>query len=304
MENQGESSYLLFGDLRVHYLRWPSDPDGSPVMLMHGLASNARIWQKVAPILAEHGLRPYASDARGHGLTDKPDGSYGFEVFSGDLRSFLETSQLERPVLIGHSWGAHLALDYAARFPRGPRSPSALILVDGGITQLNDNPDVTWEVIEQRLAPPRLAGMSLERFLSLVREHNRAWQMDDESLSIILANFEIQTNDHNDEEIIFPHLTFKRHMQIVRALWEFETYERFKQVACPVLVVPARPGEPIGEGEREFLEAKERGLEQARKALPALQVRWMPNSIHDIPLQRPEELAETITNFIDNYAKL
>ncbi len=112
------SSYLYLNDLRVHYLRWDAADHDYPVVLLHGLSSSARIWELVAPYLASKGLTCYAPDARGHGFSDQPEDSaenYSFSSLTSDLAAFLETCQLERPLLVGHSWGGMLALDYAAR---------------------------------------------------------------------------------------------------------------------------------------------------------------------------------------------
>ena len=86
-------------------------------------------------------------------------------------------------------------------------------------------------------------------------------------------------------------------MQIVRAIWEFKTYDRFQRLHCPVLMVPARPPEPHSESERQFLASKERGIARAQREIPGLQVDWMRDSIHDIPLQHPVELAHLINDF-------
>ena len=266
------SSYLYLNGLRVHYLHWNPDHSDRPVVLLHGLASNARIWELVAPALAQAGLMPLAPDGRGHGLTDKPDGDYGFETFFNDLAAFIEACNLERPLLVGHSWGGLVALDYAARRPIGPRAPSGLVLVDGGMTQLDDYPGATWEKTRERLAPPRLAGIPLEDFLSRLNRAIPGWRPDEQAIPIILANFEISPDD-----TIAPHLTFERHMQIVRAMWDFKTYATFKRLRCPVLMVPARPSEPHSPGEEEYLAYKASGIEQARTALPDLQVHWMEN---------------------------
>jgi pimeloyl-ACP methyl ester carboxylesterase len=286
------SSYLFLNGLRVHYLHWNQDHSDRPVVLLHGLASNARIWELVAPDLAQAGLMPLAPDGRGHGLTDKPDGDYGFETFFNDLSAYIEACNLERPLLVGHSWGGLVALDYAAHRPIGPRAPSGLVLVDGGMTQLDDYPGATWEKTRERLAPPRLAGIPLEEFLSRLSRAIPGWRPDEQTIPIILANFEISADD-----TIAPHLTFQRHMQIVRAMWDFKTYAHFRRLRCPVLMVPARPPEPHSPGEEEYLVYKESGIEQARAALPDLQVHWMENSIHDIPLQRPAALAALIAAF-------
>jgi hypothetical protein len=86
-------------------------------------------------------------------------------------------------------------------------------------------------------------------------------------------------------------------MQIVRAMWEFPTYARFRQVRCPLLLVPAIPSEPWTTMEAEYLAAKQAGVAQAEQNVSQLSVHWMEDSIHDIPLQRPRELADLIIEF-------
>jgi pimeloyl-ACP methyl ester carboxylesterase len=307
-----QSSYLFANELRVHYLHWNLGEDGQAVVLLHGLASNARIWELVAPHLVRAGMVPLAPDQRGHGLTDKPDGDYGFETYFHDLAAWIETWHLEKPLLVGHSWGAMVALDYAARFPFGPRAPAGLVLVDGGMLQLDDVPGASWEETRARLTPPKLAGLPLEVFLTWMNNPQRSWRPDEKALSIILANFEIleetpaeafsendptKTSSGEEIEVIHPHLSFEHHMQIVRAMWEFKTYERLARLHCPVLMIPAWPPEPHSEPERQFLALKEKGIARAQREIPNLQVYWMGDSIHDIPLQHPAELARLISEF-------
>lgn len=285
------SSFLYLNDLRIHYLQW-GEPDGFPVILLHGLASNARIWEMVAPPLAERGLRLLAWDARGHGLSDKPDGDYGFDPFVRDLAAFIEACRLEHPLLVGHSWGGHLALEYAARFTVGPRAPCGLALVDGGLTQMNDSPGMTWETMRQILTPPPLKGLPVEEFTARIRQMTARWGVSEQIISIFLASFAIDEN-----ETITPHLSLERHMQIVRALWDHPTYDCFPRLRCPVLAIPARPAGALSPGEEGHLRLKERGVAKAQASIPDLRLHWMPDTIHDIPLQRPAELAALIADF-------
>ncbi len=252
------SSYLFVNELRVHYLQWNPD-SGRPILLLHGLASNARIWELVAPRLAEQGFSVYAPDARGHGLTDKPDGDYGFDTFRQDLAALVEALHLDHPLLIGHSWGASVALDYAAHRSIGARQPAGIVLVDGGLNLFSAGSGMTWEEVRKRLAPPPLKGMRLQDFLSRIRNSKRAWQPDEQTLPIILANFEIDEND-----IIAPHLTFERHMEIVRALWDFQTAEVFEKINCPTLMIPAIPAGPHSAMEQEYLENRQQGVALAK----------------------------------------
>lgn len=287
------SSYLLLNELRVHYLRWGEPGQGQPVILLHGLASNARIWELTAPYLADAGFDLIAPDQRGHGLTDKPDGDLGFTTYTRDLLALITSLELDRPILVGHSWGASVALDYAARFAIGPRAPAGIVLVDGGIIQMKALPGVTWEEMRERLTPPRLAGMPLENFLDLLRHPQRSWQPDDQAQQIILGNFDIR-----EDETIAPHLRFEQHMQIVRAIWEFNTFERFAQIRCPALALPVSPSSPVPADDQNYLAAKENGLQEILKVNPNVHIEWMRDSIHDIPLQHPDRLANQIITFI------
>jgi pimeloyl-ACP methyl ester carboxylesterase len=286
------SSYLLINDLRYHYLHWNLGSGTPTFVLLHGLASNARIWELVAPYLAEAGCAVLAPDLRGHGLTDKPEGDYDFAAFTSDLAALFRAWDIERPLLVGHSWGAMLALDYAARFPYGPLAPAGLALVDGGFSQLDSIPNTTWESIRERLSPPRLAGMPVEDFLARVKTSNPHWQPDDIALQIILANFEV-----SPEETISPRLSYERHMQIVHAMWEFKTFEQYRRVKCPILLVPAHSAPPRSPQEHEFLALKESGVKQILSNHPQVRVNWMENSIHDIPLQHPFQLAQLLLEF-------
>src|SRR3712207_3744640 len=100
--------------LKLAYRDWGGR--GEPIVLVHGLASSYRIWDFVAPILAQR-FRVVALDQRGHGRSDKPDGSFDFGTYVRDLRSFVELMGLGRSVLVGHSWGGNVVLQAAVDLP-------------------------------------------------------------------------------------------------------------------------------------------------------------------------------------------
>src|SRR4051812_39982314 len=97
--------------IRLSYRTWGDS--GPPVVLVHGLASSLHIWDFVAPLLAEK-FSVVAYDQRGHGLSDKPNDGYDLATMVADLEGLISELRLDKPVIIGHSWGATLALGYAA----------------------------------------------------------------------------------------------------------------------------------------------------------------------------------------------
>src|SRR6476660_8857533 len=86
---------------------------GRPFLLIHGLASNAHLWDGVANRLADLGHAVTAVDQRGHGQSDKPDIGYDFTTVTDDLAAIVAALGYERPVVAGQSWGGNVVLELA-----------------------------------------------------------------------------------------------------------------------------------------------------------------------------------------------
>ncbi len=117
--------WLQRGGIDLHYLEWNHqvDADTAPVLLLHGLSSNAHYWDRVAARL--EGRRLIALDQRGHGLTGRPPhapsapAGFAMEELLADATFVAESLGLERPVVAGPERGQPLrmgggAADHAA----------------------------------------------------------------------------------------------------------------------------------------------------------------------------------------------
>ncbi len=279
-----QDRWLDLRGLRFHYRDWGGK--GAPMVLLHGLASQSHIFDWVAPRLAEH-FRVVALDQRGHGESGKPNAGYDFEHIVADLLAFLDALKFKRAILLGHSWGGNVALQFAAMHPT---RAAALILLDGGFLDMQANPAMTWKRAEQQLAPPKLAGTPVEQFRSMLKSRRGAqWSAKFEQM--VLYNFEILP-----DQTIRPHLSFEHHMKILRALWEQRPPRWYPQVQCPVLMLPAW-SDSMDAHERAFLAAKRQNIAIARRLLAQSETVWFAHTVHDIPLQRPRKLANVITRF-------
>lgn len=118
--------FVTAGDLTFHYVKWGSQ--GQPIICIHGLTANAFCYQALADDLA-HDHQLYAYDLRGRGASDKPVQGYSIPLHAADLAHLIAAWRLERPIIIGHSLGALIALYFAAHYPD---KLSKLILVDAG----------------------------------------------------------------------------------------------------------------------------------------------------------------------------
>src|SRR5262245_35090343 len=90
---------------------------GVPVVLIHSLAGNSGQW---APQLAHlrETRRAVAIDSRGHGGSDVPaDGRYGLRDHAEDLRRVMDSREIRRAVVVGHSFGGGVAIALANLVP-------------------------------------------------------------------------------------------------------------------------------------------------------------------------------------------
>jgi pimeloyl-ACP methyl ester carboxylesterase len=263
-----------------------------PLLLLHGLASASRIWDLVAPLLAQQ-RRVVALDQRGHGLSAKPDDGYDFAtIVADDVAAAAALGLGQRYAVAGHSWGANVALEFAAAHPE---QVGALALVDGGFGMLRQRPGATWEQISRELAPPDFAGTPRATFLDWIHAGIPGAATRPEIDEIELNIVELRPDD-----TVGPRLSRAHHMTILRALWDEDPAAIYAAVRCPTLFVLAEPPSAAG-ADDGFLAAKRAGIASARDLLtaaPRVEVTWLADTVHDVPLQRPDELAEHLQRFL------
>lgn len=275
--------------LRLHYREWQgADGRQAPILLIHGLASAARIWDLTAPLLAQNGHRVVALDQRGHGESDKPDSGYTFEEIVADdyaLAAQLGLTGAGKPVVVGHSWGGSVVVQYAATHPEDVRG---IVLVDGGFTEMSGRPGWTKERMLKDLAPPQFAGTPAETFLGFIRrgELAKRWTPAYEEIALNIVQL-------RPDGTVAPRLALANHLQILEAMWDQPTLALYDRITCPILIACPEQ-EPADDRMRQFLQSKREGIARLLERHPGIRVEYLENTIHDVPLQRPERLAELI----------
>ena len=244
-------------------------------VLVHGLASNARLWDGVARELAAHGHRTITIDQRGHGRSSKPADGYDFVSITNDLASLLDRMDVTEPVIVGQSWGGNVVIEFAARFPGRAH---AIAAIDGGAIELGRQfPD--WSKCAQALAPPELDGVAFSRLESVIRANHPDWP--EAGIAGTLANFEVRPDG-----TVRPWLSRANHMLILRALWEHKPSERFGSISDTVLFIPARDRNG---GRATTTDA----IDGALKTLADGRVLWMEGD-HDLHAQHPAAVAKAL----------
>ncbi len=173
-----------------HYYRTGSG-DKPPLLLLHGLMTDGLSWLRVAAAL-EHEYDIIMPDARGHGRSDPPGGSFTPELLTSDVIALIAALGLQQPVLLGHSMGAATAAQVAATMPQPPR---VVVLEDPPVRampfqQMMENPQYqawyqSWLVWMQSLQtqiniatsftflPPAARGWSEDDLVSLLEGMSR-----------------------------------------------------------------------------------------------------------------------------------
>jgi pimeloyl-ACP methyl ester carboxylesterase len=102
---------------------------GTPIILVHGLAASLHDWDELIPALTTHGYASYALDLLGHGDSPKLSSrAYQMEWMFEHFLHWMRSLRLTEPaIVVGHSLGGHIALEYARRVSAWTRG---LILVN------------------------------------------------------------------------------------------------------------------------------------------------------------------------------
>lgn len=246
------------------------------VLLAHGLASNARLWDGVMSCLP--GVHCVAVDARGHGAS--PDSADGYDTVTAaaDLAAVVEVlddaaaGPLPRPIVaVGQSWGGNVVLTLAACHPG---VVDALCLVDGGWLRL---PGATFDECWAMLAPPDMRGVTLAAVAAWIRTAHPTWP--ETGVAGTVANLVTGPDGMARNRLAREH-----HKSILRSLYEGDPRELYPLVSVPVLLMPAGSGS----GGPSALVA------EAADGLADATVRRYPDADHDIHAQFPAQVAADV----------
>jgi len=303
------SSFVDTDDICLHYLAW--DPVGScdeqqqtgvqgndeiPIVLLHGLGATADTWRLVAQDLC-HKHPVVAFDVRGHGESTKPTTGYDPTTVAEDTVQAMAALGLGQVALVGHGWGARVALVLAARHPA---LISHLILVDCPHVEPRHWPGMTRDRFIRETDTKHLYASKAAFMEAMHQEMRSFWSPEVEA---ILLKTVRELPDGRLEECLHP----DNQRRIRESLWDDRALSYYSKLTSPVLLIPAA-GEPQPDKEfperlehtDEFAIAKGYMAAQVAEVISRCSVLWMPDTSHDIQLQHPHTLAQAIMRFMAN----
>jgi pimeloyl-ACP methyl ester carboxylesterase len=150
-------------------IEW-GDPQDPPLLLVHGVTSNAETFWRIAPAVAAAGRHVVAVDLPGHGRTGGWRGRHRFAETAVDLAAFVRAAGLERTglAILGHSWGGMVV----SALPAAGLRPDQLVLLDPPVLGLEALEEMTLDPLERPY-------VSLEAAVAAVRAANSGWSDGD-----------------------------------------------------------------------------------------------------------------------------
>jgi pimeloyl-ACP methyl ester carboxylesterase len=276
--------------LKLHYLEW-GDPGGAPLVLVHGFLDHARSWERFVAALEKASAAPrriIAPDCRGHGDSGRVGvgGYYHFPDYIWDLNSIVESLQLSRFDLVGHSMGGTISFIYAGTFPARVQK---LVLVEGIgplPAEFSDAPPrmERW-ITEVKLLPHRkiVEYASLEIAADRLRRKNPRLEP---SLALELARTGMRRIDNGSWVWKFDPL---HRTAAPQPFYSGQAIEYFRRIECPVLIINGA----------ESRMTPRPDIERRLEAIRDRRVAEVENAAHMIHHDNPERLAELVSGFID-----
>lgn len=134
---------------------------GQAVVLIHGYPLDGSSWEKQTAALLDAGYRVITYDRRGFGKSSQPTEGYDYDTFAADLKTLLDTLDVNDAVLVGFSMGTGEVARYISTYGSA-RVAKAVFLgsLEPFLLQTDDNPDGVPQEVFDGLA----AGVKADRY--------------------------------------------------------------------------------------------------------------------------------------------
>lgn len=111
IESEGQLLNMAYIDIK------PSNYNGKNVLLLHGKNFFSDYWKDIIKYLSESGFRVIAPDQIGFGKSSKPDIHYSFHLLANNTKKLLDSLNIKKTAIIGHSMGGMLAIRFSLIYP-------------------------------------------------------------------------------------------------------------------------------------------------------------------------------------------
>ena len=247
----------------LHYAE-QGEPDGAPVVLLHGWPDSWFSFSRVLPLLPDR-FHAFAPDQRGFGDSDRTARSYAIDDLATDVVAFMDTVGLEHAALVGHSMGTFVARRAAELHPE---RVSRLVLIGAAMTARNDVLEEVRANVEDLADPVPV-------------EFAREFQA---------GTVHVPLPDDFFEGIVGESRKLPAHLwrELLEGVIAFDDVDELPAITAPTLIVW---------GDHDALFPREQ-QERLLAAIPGAQLTIYPETGHCPNWERPEKVANDLDAFL------
>ena len=254
--------YAHLGAFRCHYLDQGSGP---VLLLLHGLGSSARDWEKQMQTFSAH-FRVLAPDLRGFGASSRV-GPYSIEQFAADAWGLLDQLGIERFHLLGYSMGGAVALQMVLAQPERV----ARLIISNSVPSFRPRSRVHWLMLCYRLVTMALLGPRVLAKLSMQHMFPKPEQRK-------LREINTQRAARTGRWVYLASLA---------ALTKWSVVDHLSKLTKPTLVLAA---------EHDYFSRED--IVQFAHALPCGRLQIFPDTHHGLPQEEPADYNEAVLDFL------
>lgn len=216
------TQYVDVGDAWLRVLEAGSPTAASlPLILVHGYGSRLEVWGDIQAQLARS-RRVIAYDQRGFGLSERPAGAYGPAQHALDLVALLDHFQIDRAIVVGHSYGGGVAMRAALQHPE---RIAGLGFVDAFLLDEQVPRSFRWAKV------PILGELLFGAFYREVPGEKYLLAFHDQERFVSVAALDEQ------RELMSQPGSLYAALETVRGMDYHEVEDRYGQVAVPMLIL-------------------------------------------------------------------
>jgi pimeloyl-ACP methyl ester carboxylesterase len=267
--------YEDINNLTLHYLKWGTK-DLNPLLLLHGITSNAHAWDNLAPRWAQDNW-VMALDQRGHGESDWTKEGYSVTGFASDIYGFSKKLGLAPFDVVGHSLGSRNLISFAGTHSK---LISHLVLSDCG----PELPREGAQTNSRRVASRPTSFRSFDDARAYYMEVNPTWtkeQLEHTVKHSLRTNYAGKIVWRHDPELSWIAGSFG--LKEVPHLWE-----QCAAITCKTLIL---------HGEKSHVLNTEI-ITRMLQVLPNAEVHHFKDATHSLPQDHPDEYYQIVQDFL------
>ena len=257
-----------------------------PVWFLHGLGDTSQTWNELFDDLKSH-FHLFSIDLPGHGTSADISDTSPKEIEDIILwfKKVIDTTTEMKPFfLVGHSWGAEIALRFAILFPDLVKG---IILLDGGYIQNEDvNATVESDLKQVNEFYQSYHFSNWDKFIENEKTYYKRWS--DKVQQAALFKMKQDINNQISQKV-----TLSISEAVMRSLHTYPSKEIYSKVTCPILLLKSSLPES------SYL-MKEKAAKRLVLSTPNTLVETIPNAGHNIQVDAPRVVANKINEWIEH----